>query len=85
MDRVNAGATIADGLARTHLTLSELWLRYFAVGGACSFQALAAYVRGDVDWSSREHDLAALALNEYFLDQGAHQSVGYSADLEYPW
>lgn len=81
MTRVKAGATLATELAMTRLDLAELWLRYFAVGGGCSFQALRAYLAGDVDWSAHEHDVAALALHEYFLEQSLDHPVQYSDDL----
>lgn len=81
MNRVKAGATLATGLGMTHLDLAELWLRYFAVGGGCSFQALRDYLAGDVDWNAHEHDIAALALNEYFLEQGVDQTISYAEEL----
>jgi len=81
MRTVNAGALLAAGLAMTDLGVSDLWLRYFALGGAYPRQQLQAYLAGAGAWSAHEHDVAAHALNEYFADQGMDHPVSYSDDL----
>ena len=81
MKTVNAGALLAAGLALTDLGVSDLWLRYFALGGGYPQQKLQAYLTGAGAWSAHEHDVAAHALNEYFVDHGMDHPMSYSDDL----
>ena len=79
---VKAGSSLAAALSTTELDVSQLWLRYFAVGGGCSRQALKSYLAGTIDWSAHEHDVVALALNEYFLEHGLDHPVRYAEDID---
>ena len=81
MKTIKAGSSLATGLAMTDLTLGDLWLRYFALGGSRPRRALEAYVHDDASWSAHEHDVAAQALNEYFMDQGLDHPVAYAEDV----
>ena len=81
MDRVKAGAALAAGLAMAGLEVSDLWLRYFALGGGYSLTTFPAYLAGDSDWDAREHNIAALALNEYLVDQGLDHPVRYAEEI----
>ena len=81
MKTVNGGASLAAGLAMTNLGIGDLWLRYFALGGAYPRQKLQAYLAGVGSWSAHEHDIAAHALNEYFVDCGMDHPVSYVEDL----
>jgi hypothetical protein len=81
MKTVNAGAMLAAGLAMTDLGVGDLWLRYFALGGGYPRQKLQAYLAGAADWSAHEHDIAAHALNEYFVDHGMNHPISYAGDL----
>lgn len=64
------------------LTVSDLWWRYFALGGmstelemeAILFQALVA--------TATDRDLLAVALNERFSETGGDHPIPYSGDHE---
>ena len=62
------------------LTMSDLWLRCVALGGAITPLQLAAFVRDEVRPTRREHNLVAVALNEYLTDIGVAQFVPYVED-----
>jgi hypothetical protein len=81
MDRVKAGAALAAGLAMAELDVPEFWLRYFALGGGYALATFPAYLAGNSDWDAREHNIAALALNEYLADQGMDHPVRYTDEL----
>ena len=46
------------------LTVQELWLRYFALGGDAGPTEVDAYLNGLMDFSPSEHNVLALAVNE---------------------
>ena len=46
------------------LTVQELWLRYFALGGDAGPTEVDAYVHGLMPFSQIEHNVLALAVNE---------------------
>ena len=50
------------------LTLSELWGRYFGLGGRQPQTALAAYLYGAAAWPDAQHNILAQALNEGLWD-----------------
>ena len=50
-------------------------------GGGYALATFPAYLAGDSDWDAREHNIAALALNEYLVDQGLDHPVRYSNEL----
>jgi len=60
------------------LSLFELWLRYFALGGMGASVELEAYLVGALQPSVLEHDLVVAALNERFTELGRGQPVPYS-------
>jgi hypothetical protein len=60
------------------LSLFELWLRYFALGGMGASVELEAYLVGALQPSVLEHDLVVAALNERFTELGRGQPVSYS-------
>jgi hypothetical protein len=78
---VRAGPALAAGLALSDITVSELWGRCIALGGSLSLSELREYLSGDSTWTIQAHNLAALALNEYFADRGLGPLVAYSFDL----
>ena len=51
-----------EALAATGLSLDELWLRYFALGGDAGKVEIEAYLDGMVPLSVLQHDLLARAL-----------------------
>jgi hypothetical protein len=72
-----AGFTLSDGWELSGLTVTELWLRYLAVGGTASPAQVDAYVHGRPDPDSHQHNLIAQAINEYFIDRGEDHPVSY--------
>lgn len=78
---VRAGPALAAGLALSDITDDELWGRCVALGGSLSLSELREYLTGGSTWTAHAHDIAALALNEYFAEQGLGPLVAYSFDL----
>lgn len=62
------------------LSHSELWMRYFELGGMSSTFQLDAYLHDALRPSRHEHDVIAQALNERFLELGGNHPVPYSED-----
>jgi len=55
---------IAACFARSDLTLEQLWMRYFALGGSLSLLELDAYLNGLVPLPRVDRDMLAHAVNE---------------------
>lgn len=70
-DRLNV-ARIDAGLS-----VGELWLRYFGLGGMSTHLELEAYLFGALAASDHDHDLIAHALNERFVELGGNHPVPY--------
>ena len=81
METVDSGISLTVGLALTDLDRKDLWGRYLGLGGENSYPELLAYLAGTAQWSAHEHDVAAQALNEYFVERGMDHPVPYAADL----
>jgi hypothetical protein len=62
------------------LSHSELWLRYFELGGMSTGFELEAYLSGALVPSSYDRDVIAHALNERFAELGARHPVTYLAE-----
>ncbi|MGD0083593.1 MAG: hypothetical protein ABSD78_10400 [Acidimicrobiales bacterium] len=73
--------TVLD-LARREVGLShsQLWMRYFALGGMSTPLALEAFLLGALEPTSHDHDVIAHALNERCVELGGNHSVPYAAD-----
>jgi hypothetical protein len=78
---VRAGPALAAGLALSDITVDELWGRCLALGSSLSLAELRDYLSGNSTWTAHAHNIAALALNEYFADQDLGPLVAYSFDL----
>jgi hypothetical protein len=66
-------------LFRQHaaLSLEDFWMRCFELGGMSTPLELDAVLHEASLPTSHEHNLMAHALNEYFVEIGVSQSVGY--------
>lgn len=64
----------------TGLSLEELWLRYFGLGGDAGKIEIDAYLSGLAPLSSLQHDLLAHAINER-LDEIAPPRAPYAEEL----
>jgi hypothetical protein len=63
-----------------HLSESELFLRYFALGGLCTSLQVEGFLLGALLPSPHDYDVLALALNERFSELGGNHPVPYSAE-----
>ena len=59
------------------LTIADLWLRYFGLGGMSTPVELEALLFGALMPTDHDHDLIAHALNERFVELGGNHSVPY--------
>jgi len=63
------------------LSHSELWLRYFELGGMSAGFELEAYLCGALAPSAHDYDVIAHALNERFAEIGGRYHVAYSGSI----
>lgn len=62
------------------LSHSELWLRYFELGGMSTVFQVEAVLHSALVANSHEHDVLAHALNERVIELGGNHPVPYSDD-----
>ena len=62
------------------LSVSALWLRYFALGGMWTPLEMEAVLFGALVPSPHDRDLIAVALNERYAELGFDQRIPYSDD-----
>lgn len=60
------------------LSVTELWLRYFELGGMTSPIEFEAVLHGALVPSAHDRDVIAVALNERFAEMGADHRVPYT-------
>ena len=60
------------------LSQSELWMRYFALGGMNAAVETDAVVHGALETTAYDRDLLVHALNERFTELGGDHPVPYS-------
>jgi hypothetical protein len=65
-------------LERLQLSVADLWLDYFALGGRLDAVGLRAYLHGDGRTSLADHDAIVQALNEVFGDRGQDHPLSYA-------
>jgi hypothetical protein len=59
------------------LSHTELWLRYFELGGMSTAFELEAFLHGIRAPANHDHDVIAQALNERFAEFGGNHPVPY--------
>jgi hypothetical protein len=59
------------------LSLSELWLRCFALGAMNTQADLGAFLAGNQDPTPHEYNVVVVAMNEYLGDIGVAQFFPY--------
>lgn len=69
-----------DAFDAAELTVPDLWLRYFALGGDASELEVDAYLNDAIALPALEHDVLAHAINER-LDEIAAPRAPYSDDF----
>ena len=62
------------------LTVSDLWWRYFALGGMSTELEIEAILYQALIATPADHDLLAVALNERFSEIGGDHPIPYSDD-----
>jgi hypothetical protein len=62
------------------MSVDDLWMRYFALGGMSTALEIEAYLLGALLASSHDHDVLAVALNERFSELGGDHPVPYRGD-----
>ena len=62
------------------LTVSELWLRYFALGGMSTALEIEAVLYGALVAQPHDRDIVAVALNERYAELGGDHPVAYTGD-----
>jgi hypothetical protein len=69
--------TLAEGFARSGLTLADVWVMYLALGGTQSLIKIAPVLHGEVAADREQHNTLAAAINEHFVDIAGNHSVAY--------
>ena len=62
------------------MSVDDLWMRYFALGGMSTALEIEAYLVGALVVPNHDHDVIAVALNERFAELGGDHPVPYSGD-----
>lgn len=62
------------------MSVEDLWMRYFALGGMSTALEIEAYLFGALMAPNHDHDVLAVALNERFAELGGDHPVPYSGD-----
>ncbi|EME55687.1 PP2C family protein-serine/threonine phosphatase [Amycolatopsis decaplanina] len=71
---------VAACFARTGLTMEQLWLRYFALGGDVSEGGLEAYLQGLLPLPRIQRDMVAHAVNERLDELSGVRRAPYSRE-----
>ena len=66
------------------LSMSDLWFRYFTLGGMSTALEVEAVLLGALVGSVRDRDVLAVALNERYAELGGDHPVRYSTDAQDP-
>ena len=72
-----------QALDASGLCLSQLWIRYLAIGGDAGELEVDAYLNGAITLPAIQHDMLAHAINER-LDELAPPRAPYSEDFVPP-
>lgn len=69
-------------LPLVRLSVGELWLKYFSIGGSAGQFELEAYLFAAHTLPVLERDLVAQTLNEHFMDLSLDIRVPYSSAVD---
>ncbi len=64
------------------LSIADLWLRYFTLGGMSTALEVEAILYGALLATDHDRDVIAVALNERFAELGGDHPVPYTGDDE---
>jgi len=62
------------------LSVADLWMRYFALGGMSTALEVEAILFGALIPITHDRDVLAVALNERFAEMGGDHPIPYSDD-----
>ena len=71
---------LEEARRKLNLSVSDIWLRYFAVGGMSTELEIEAVLYGALLASEADRDLLSVALNERFSELGGDHPMTYSTD-----
>ena len=71
------GTQLRDAYDAAKISVPDLWLRYFALGGEASEMEVDAYLNGAMALTAFQHDMLAHAINER-LDEMTPPRAPYS-------
>lgn len=71
---------LEEARRKLNLSVSDIWLRYFAVGGMSTELEIEAVLYGALLASEADRDLLSVALNERFSELGGDHPMPYSTD-----
>ena len=78
----------ADILERARIdvgiTVAELWVEYFGLGGMATALEIDAYLNGALVATIEDRDLLAVALNERYAANGDDHPLPYAGDDAHP-
>lgn len=63
------------------MSVSELWWRYFAIGGMSTELEIEAILYQALIATDGDRDMLSVALNERFSELGGDHPMGYSDDI----
>jgi hypothetical protein len=69
---------LEDARRRTGMSVHDLWVEYFGLGGSASPLEMDAFLQGALEPSELEYDMLAHALNEHFMARGHNHPVPYA-------
>jgi len=79
---MTASSSLERARVDVGLSHSELWFRYFEIGGMSTALELEAYLYEALAPTEHDRDLIAVALNERYAELGGDHPIPYSDDVE---
>ena len=74
--------SLTGAFAAAKLTVEELWLRYFALGGDAGKVEIEAYLSGLMPLPTLQHNILAHAINERLDELGPPPRAHYRSDAD---
>ncbi|WDF34788.1 hypothetical protein PTW37_07840 [Arthrobacter agilis] len=68
-----------DAMKRVNISVGDLWLHYFSMGGGVDEYEVNAYLHGLIDLPDYERDCVAQAVNELYDDLCRQRGAPYSS------
>jgi hypothetical protein len=75
-------AVVDQARKKLGLSLSQLWISYFTIGGKADRIEFEAFFHGVMRPDPLEYNVLAHAVNEHFMDRGEEQRVAYAGYAE---